>query len=181
LKKLVFLFVTLFVIGVTNFSYHASAAELNENTNNTNPSVNQEPTDDKINARIIQIVKLSDVSIPTQTATLNSDISILGAGEWDYLGTSTFKSQSKTFYSGGGNLLIHISQPYSSTWWYKLIEDDPIDDDLVSEFKLTSSGTYGVTFDVSDLPDSDGVSGKAELFLNKLTNPLDSVTTEWYD
>ena len=177
MKKLVFLFVTLFVIGVTNFSNQASAAELN----NTNPNVNQDATDDKINARIIQIIKLSDIAIPTQMSTPNSGISILGAGEWDYLGTSTFKSQSKTFYSGGGNLLIHITQPFSGTWWYKLYEDDPIDDDLVSDFKLYSSGTYGVTFDVSGLPDSDGVSGKAELFLNKLTNPLDSVTTEWYD
>ncbi|MBA2876340.1 hypothetical protein HNR31_003135 [Anoxybacillus caldiproteolyticus] len=30
---------------------------------------------------------------------------LLGVGEWDFLGSSTFYTQSKTFYSGGEDLL----------------------------------------------------------------------------
>lgn len=164
-------------MGIFNFNSHASAAEQKVNQNENHHII----VNEKLNARIVSISKVADVSIPTPMYHTYPGISLLGAGEWDFLGTSTFKTRSKIFYSGGGDLKIYITQPYSSTWSYKLYEDDPIYDDLVSEFKLYSSGTYAVTFDVRNYPDSDGVSGKAELYLSKLTNPLDSVTTEWWD
>ncbi|MEG7335490.1 hypothetical protein [Bacillus sp. 0102A] len=110
--------------------------------------------------------------------------SVLGAGEWDYLGSSTFKTRSKTFYSGGGDLGIQISQPYIGpgiSWQYKLVEEDPVPfDDTVSRFSLSNQkGTYEVVFDVRSFVDGD--NKKAELHLEKLTNPLTSVSTKWWD
>lgn len=50
-----------------------------------------------------------------------------GAGESDYLGSSTFKFKSKVFNSGCGDLMIYITQPIpgSAKWLYKLYEEDP--------------------------------------------------------
>lgn len=190
MKKLAFIFVTILVLGFASFSNPANAAELKENENTqATDTVNLEDKNkdkEKLNAKIISIRQVSDIPIQPQLSMDSQfPISTLGAGTWDPLGTSTFKNQSKTFYSGGGDLLIYITMPYKGpgiTWWYKLYEDDPLVDDTISYFQSpVSSGTIEVKFDVSNLPDSDGVSGKAELYLTKLTNPFDSVTTEWFD
>jgi len=76
---------------------------------------------------------------------------------WQYLGASTFKSQSETFYSGGGNLLIYLTQPYAGPgfdWWYKLAEEDPMFDDEVSRFQNANQpGVYELIFDVRSFVD----------------------------
>ena len=107
----------------------------------------------------------------------------MGAGEWDYLGSSTFYQKSRTFYSGGRDLGIHIKQPYIGpgfTWMYKLVEEDPVLNDTVSRFTLSNQGgTYEVVFNVRSFVDGD--NKKAELHLEKLTNPAYSVSTKWWD
>ncbi|MGE9880301.1 hypothetical protein [Bacillus velezensis] len=125
-------------------------------------------------------------SVQPKIRKISDDISLfslLGAGEWDYLGSSTFKTRSKTFYSGGGDLGIQISQPYIGpgfTWQYKLVEEDPVINDTVSRFTLANQkGTYEVVFNVRSFVDGD--NKKAELHLEKLTNPATSVSTKWWD
>lgn len=115
----------------------------------------------------------------------NNIIVPFGAGEWDYLGSSTsstFKSKSKIFNSGGGDLLIHITQPISGSakWLYKLYEEDTAWDWEISSFELPNeAGTFEVIFDVRNAVDGD--NNKAKLYLSKLTYPFDSVVTDWYD
>lgn len=118
------------------------------------------------------------------TDSIFDSITPYGAGKWDYLGSSTFKSQSKTFYSGGGDLLILIEQPYGGLggpkWAYKLYEEDTLWTPVVSSFELPNKAcTYEMKFDVRNWVDGD--NKKAELHLSKLFYPTDSVTTYWYD
>lgn len=126
-----------------------------------------------------KILKISDDPNYLQTKRI---LLPFGAGEWDYLGSSTFRSSSKTFYSGGGNLKIYISIPRrgGAKWLFRLYEEDPAWHWTVSSFEVSNNpGTYSITFDVRGLPDGD--NGKAELHLSKLTYPSDYVTTDWYD
>lgn len=185
----------IFSVFYINFSIDAYAESVENNNQEIDPVVAQDGEKDGINDQSnvdIKITKVSDdpnLISPLETGFSVSSlgtkdlISPLGAGEWDYLGYSEFKSQSKTFYSGGGNLRILIAQPYIGPgfkWLYKLVEEDPVINDTVSTFELpNSSGTYAVDFNVSSFVDGD--NNKAELHLNKLTNPTTIVATEWYD
>ncbi|CAM4414419.1 hypothetical protein [Bacillus manliponensis] len=107
----------------------------------------------------------------------------LAPGKWNWIGDHSFKSQSKTFYSGGGDLMIYVSQPNIGPgfqWKYRLEEEDPAFNDTVKAFDLTKgAGTYELIFKVGSFVDGD--NGKAELVLKKLTNPAYSVDTSWYD
>ncbi|WP_165444956.1 hypothetical protein [Gracilibacillus phocaeensis] len=105
-----------------------------------------------------------------------------GAGEWDFIGHSYFRLESKMFYSGGGDLMIAIAIPFSggARWLFKLYEEDPVWHSAVSSFQLPNAkGVYSIEFDVSSLP--DGNNNKAELHLSKLTYPTTAVDTSWYD
>lgn len=129
-----------------------------------------------------KITKISDDADILKKTRDQSLFLPFGPGEWDYLGSSMFKTKSKTFYSGGGDLRIYIGIPKSGSakWLFKLYEEDPGWNWTISSFELpNSTGTYSVDFDVRGWTDGD--NGKAELHLNKLTYPLDYVTTDWFD
>ncbi|MEC1408960.1 hypothetical protein [Bacillus halotolerans] len=178
MKKATFLF-TLMIAGTffTGFGVNSVQAAEDSESAVLDPVVANDGPEDGINdpsSVNLRITKISDSTSP---------IGVLGAGEWDYLGSSTFKSQSKTFYSGGGDLRILITHPSTGPgfkWSYKLVEEDPVMNDTVSSFTLDKSGgTYQLDFDVRGFTDGD--NKKAELHLEKLTNPLTSVTSKWYD
>ncbi|ECO1678065.1 hypothetical protein [Peribacillus frigoritolerans] len=182
MKKLLFNVGIMLVFGVciSFFSINVSAMEkTEESSKELDPIVAQDGPEDGINDQSSVNIKITKIS---DDVTLGNLISTRSAG-WDYIGYSAFYSQSKTFYSSGGNLRILIAQPYtgpSTTWLYKLIEEDPTIDDTVKTFELpNSSGTYTVDFSVGSFVDGD--NGKAELHLSKLTVPTSSVATEWYD
>lgn len=114
----------------------------------------------------------------------SNSITPFGAGKWDEIGESTFKFQSKTMYSGGGDLLIYFEQPYGGfggpKWWYKLYEEDSPLEQVVSSFELPNqAGSYEMRFDARGWVDGD--NNKAELHLVKLYYPTDSVYTLWLD
>nr|WP_259549632.1 hypothetical protein [Heyndrickxia oleronia] len=169
MKKFIYsFFLTSLLVFATSTSF-ASAASVPKDK----IAVEEEVTEHPI--IVPKIRKVAD-------STNNNMIVPFGAGEWDYLGYSSFKSQSKVFYSGGGDLLIYITQPRSggAKWLYKLYEEDPAWSWAISSFELPNeAGTFEVTFDVRDAVDGD--NNKAELYLSKLTYPFDSVETEWYD
>ncbi|MCM3347207.1 hypothetical protein [Cytobacillus kochii] len=114
---------------------------------------------------------------------LDNLISPFGAGEWDYLGSSTFKSKSAVFYSGGGNFRVWISQPHAGPgfkWSYRLMEDDPVGDDQIDRFDVpNSAGTYQYEWNVRSFVDGD--NKKAEIYLHKMTMPTYSVTVDVWD
>ncbi|EOR20824.1 MULTISPECIES: hypothetical protein [Bacillales] len=178
MKNLFFTVGTLFIFGIFILGYSSQANAMTEETNDLeeiDPIVAQDGDEDGINDQSsvnIQIKKVSDNLIVP-----------FGAGQWDYIGKSSFKTVSKTFYSGGGDLLIYINQPYEGPafkWLYKLVEDDPAIDDTVSNFELPNKGgTYEVKFNVRSFVDGD--NKKAELRLQKLTMPTTTVDTEWWD
>lgn len=140
------------------------------------PVVTNDSLEDGVDNSIVQ---------PEITKVPDNFFSPLGAGEWDYIGSSTFRSKSGLFSSGGGDLGIAIEQPYIGpgfTWMYELWEDDPFPgyDDLISRFTLDNEGgTYELVFDVRGK--IDGSNNRAEVYLKKLTVPQTSVTTHWYD
>lgn len=128
-----------------------------------------------------RITKISNTPLK-----LKSDlITPLGAGEWDYLGYSKFRSTSGIFYSGGGDFMMYITQPYvgpAFTWNYKLMEDDPVLDDTIDIFNLPNeAGTWMIQWSVGSYVDSDDKASKAELYLHKMTMPFEYVTVEGYD
>ncbi|MGE7921219.1 hypothetical protein ACQKM9_20105 [Viridibacillus sp. NPDC093762] len=163
------------------------------NTENTEPvKINQTDRPNDLNTgdnnentdALVSIRKISDDPNYLKKQYPFGLISPLGAGQWDYLGESTFKTQSSTFNSGGGDLLIYIEQPYGGfggpKWWYKLYEEDPGWDSVVSDFELDNkAGTYEMIFNVRDWVDGD--NNKAELHLSKLYYPTTSVYTIWLD
>lgn len=185
MKKLIFIATVIFFsttnIGHTKaMEYEISSQEkyLNKSTveeiRPVDPIVANDGEEDGLNDQSTVNLKITKIS--------DNPISPLGAGTWDPLGYSDFKSSSKVFYSGGGNIKIYITQPAGAgpDWWYKLYEDDSIDDDLVSSFYLPNqAGTWVVEFNVSSFVDGD--NNKAELFLTKLYYPTVTVYTEWWD
>lgn len=133
---------------------------------------------------IPELYYLGDEAPPTASSLVSaSSLMPMGAGEWDFLGTSTFKLSSREFLSGGGDLLIFITQPYtgpSGVWHYRLLEVDPVINDTIASFKNANvPGLYEVKFNVRSFVDGD--NGKAEVKLQKLNYATTSVTTEWYD
>ncbi|TXK87138.1 hypothetical protein FVE24_18430, partial [Parageobacillus sp. SY1] len=144
-----------------------------EDSKTIDPIVAQDGTKDGINDQSTVNIRITPIS---------DSVSILGAGTWDYLGSSTFYVTSQTFYSGGGDLKIIIKQPYIGPgykWLYKLVEEDTVLNDTVATFEIPNDGkTYEVVFDVRSFVDGD--NGKAELYLEKLTNLQYSVSTDWY-
>ncbi|MYL57575.1 hypothetical protein GLW20_08650 [Virgibacillus halodenitrificans] len=104
-----------------------------------------------------------------------------GAGEWDLLGTSTFKTTSKVFNSGGGDLVIYFDHPA----WHRIVpyryalreKDGPIYTTLAN-FKL-EGGYVPLQFNVRGYTDGD--NRKAELYLYKFNYITKAVWTQWYD
>ncbi|MFX3619382.1 MAG: hypothetical protein ACE3JK_17920 [Sporolactobacillus sp.] len=66
---------------------------------------------------VIAFIIVSATLIPTSAsaATLPA-----GAGEWDYVGTSTFKHESVTVPSGGGDFKAHLESGQSWTGYVQL-------------------------------------------------------------
>lgn len=60
----------------------------------------------------------------------------MGAGEWDYLGSSTFYQKSRTFYSGGRDLGIQIKQPYIGNLTLKTLSKCSISSSVAGSLKL---------------------------------------------
>ncbi|EGE1848817.1 hypothetical protein DL988_23865, partial [Shigella flexneri] len=178
MKNLLVIVGALFIFGIFSLGYssHANAMIEEKNTDieaTMDPIVAQDGDEDGINDQSSVNIQIKKIS--------NNLIIPFGAGKWDYIGKSSFKTVSKTFNSGGGDLVIYIDQPYVGPgfkWLYKLVEDDPVADDTVSNFELSNSGgTYEVKFDVRTFVDGD--NKKAELRLQKLTMPTTTVNTEW--
>jgi hypothetical protein len=169
----------------TNSSAYASSNDVVDNNNEIDPVVAQDGPKDGINDESSVNIKITKINkIPQRPNQDNPNtITPLAAGDWDYLGSSTFASQSKVFYSGGGNFKVYIEQPYKGPgfqWHYKLVEDDPDFDDTVKSFELPNEyGYYQVDFSVGSFVDGD--NAKAELYMQKLTNPTTSVYSDWWD
>ena len=107
-----------------------------------------------------------------------------GAGEWDDLGTDVFKSTSKVFYSGGGDLAVFISQPYVGplfSWKYRIREEDTLTSTTIDSFDLPNeSGTFEIYYsNISDYVDGD--NKKAEIFIHKMTMATEDVTVHIFD
>jgi hypothetical protein len=189
MKKLIFILGVTFGIFTTSLivQTNAMAAEVGGTSAKTNVYQQKDGSDKTIDPIVAQDEPNDGINDPStvniRIKKISDNVSILGAGVWDYLGSSTFYTQSKTFYSGGGDLKIIISQPYIGPgfkWLYKLEEEDPLLNDTVASFEIPNDGgIYEVIFNVRSFV--DGSDGKAELHLSKLTNPLTSVYTEWYD
>ncbi|MFJ5966184.1 hypothetical protein [Bacillus sp. NPDC093026] len=176
MKKLI-LVGTLLVTSFFTVGFNVGSVKAAEDSDVMDPVVANDGPEDGVNDQ-------SSVQLKVRKISNDFDlITPMGAGEWDYLGSSTFYRQSKTFYSGGGDLGIQIKQPYIGpgfTWRYKLVEEDPIFNDDVSYFTLSNQGgTYEVIFNVRSFV--DGNNKKAELHLEKLTNPATKVSTKWWD
>lgn len=189
MKKNLFLLGSIFSIGLFTTTFGINTYAMEEETVSNENEEQTEYTGDE-NPLNPAVIEDGDIEGENDQSTVNIQIkkvapfSVMGAGEWDYIGYSSFSSQSKTFYSGGGNVKILIKQPGIGpgfTWQYKLVEDDPYTfDDTVADFRLPNgAGTYEVTYNVSSFVDGD--NKKAELYLKKLTNPTYSVGSEWYD
>lgn len=133
----------------------------------------------------LQVEKSGYIESSTLSQDLNNNTFTTYASGWQYLGSSTFANNSKVFYSGGGYILIYIYQPFigpNFSWKYQLREQDPMLHDTVASWEhVNQSGTYEVKLYVDSFVDSDGQSGKAELYLKKLTNSTTSVSSDWYD
>ncbi|MGG3123105.1 hypothetical protein ABEP18_21250 [Priestia megaterium] len=105
------------------------------------------------------------------------------AAGWQPIGSDTFKTTSKTFYSGGGNIKLKITQPYLGrgyTWSYRLVEEDGWRQQVIKDFTLDNvGGTYEITAYTGSYV--DGNNKKAEIILKKTTNPLTSVSVKVED
>lgn len=197
MKKLLFIagFVLSFSALSPAFSIEASEMEpVNDEPIQTEIELEVEEEGDGVNDPStvdIQVTRISDENLlntgqesPTSYLA-NQLITTYGAGEWDSLGSSTFKSNSKVFYSGGGNIKIHIYQPYigsNFSWKYQLREQDPMFHDTIKSWEHPNkSGTYEVILSVGSYVDDNGQAGKAELYVKKLTVATTSVTSYWWD
>ncbi|WP_146553234.1 hypothetical protein [Rummeliibacillus sp. SL167] len=194
MNKKILVFVLSFAIFIGMNTNNAYASTNNDsveedNLKETPNNVNLEKGEINKNIPLAktQIRKISDDPNYLKKQKFNffgNTITPFGAGQWDYIGEDTFKSQSKIFHSGGGDLMIYIEQPYGgllgSKWWYKLYEKSPTWESVVSSFYLENeAGAYEVVFDVRDWVDGD--NKKAELYLSKLFYPTESVYTIWLD
>ncbi|MFE7822204.1 hypothetical protein ACFU1R_29070 [Priestia megaterium] len=203
MKKKLFTIGTLFILGMSTqtFGNYASAAEISpleqeileqgsasyardplanqydgqEGNGPNSPSFSEkgepEGQDDPstVNGKII---KISDSLNPYTTM----------ASGWQYITSDSFKTQSKTVNSAGGNVKIVITQPYIGpgfTWTYTLYEDDGYKFNKIDAWDgENKKGTYELIANVSSYV--DGSNKKAELFLKK-TVASATVKTKWYD
>lgn len=201
MKKVLIITSFLLLLGAFSISTntHASEREDNgtiskvdistENSEVLDPVVAADGPEDGINDSStvnFRLIKISDVPILPGGYKATPQLGLvspMGAGEWDKIGNDYFSSRSKTFYSGGGDLMIEITQfrnGNGTKWLYKLMEEDPVWNDTVKSFELPQEkGTWIMKFDVRTWVDGD--NNKAELYLEKLTYPLDDVYTVWYD
>ncbi|SDW31669.1 hypothetical protein SAMN05444487_102232 [Marininema mesophilum] len=98
---------------------------------------------------------------------------------WDYVGKSTFTTQSSTVQSSGGNFQFCFSQTSTivpGTYW--LWEDDGDDHQLAGEVTI-SAGTHpcAVFYGIGGYV--DGSNNKAEFLLMK--NNSKTATVKFYD
>lgn len=105
-----------------------------------------------------------------------------GAGEWDYLGSSTFYSVNGYYYSytvnsGGGDFKICVTTGSSSDHLYGLFEYDPDDNGLNSDEKIGSSKPLSngdcATWSVGAYVDGD--NNRAEIYVATEDSKVQSV------
>lgn len=170
----------LIALPVSNLVFAEETQANNEETKSA--AVTNDGPEDGVND--VSTVNPKIKLISTDPNYIQNQISIFGAGTWDLMGSSTFKTKSSTFSSHGGDFRMVISQKTTVKglkWQYKLMEEDPLnDDDLVSSFELPNlTSTYDLSWNVRSF--TDGNNKKAELYLRKLTQPFTSVTVTAYD
>lgn len=114
-------------------------------------------------------------NVATQGVTTNGVVSPLGAGEWDYLGSSTFTTSSAIAHSSGGDFLVCLNSGPSG--YYNLYEYDPNNaDDRVGYVYLTP-GDCGAFRSIGGFVDGD--NKKAEFYVYKSFGG--SATVSFYD
>ncbi|WP_409162444.1 hypothetical protein [Paenibacillus sp. KR2-11] len=99
-----------------------------------------------------------------------------GAGEWDYLGSSTFTTGSAVAKSSGGDFLVCLES--GPTGYYNLFEDDPAGnaDERVGYVHL-SAGDCGAFRSIGGFVDGD--NKKAEFYVYKAFGG--TATVSFYD
>jgi len=181
-KVIVCILAVLIVLPVSNLAF---AEEIQSNSEEMSSKSLEVANDgEEEGANDISTVNPRLKIISTDPNYIQNQISIFGAGTWDLMGSSTFKSKSKTFSSHGGDFRMLITQKTTKKglkWLYELREEDPLnDDDLVDEFELPNlTGTFEMKWNVRSF--TDGKNKKAELYLWKLTQPSTSVSITAYD
>lgn len=104
-----------------------------------------------------------------------------GAGEWDYVGSSTFHSQSVVISSGGGNFKACNRSNVDAE--VKLWESDPglnPDDSVNGGFMVPGQTLYANDCLIWDVRDAvDGDNKKAELYLTK--QGTSTIKVDFYD
>ena len=119
--------------------------------------------------RTIGAAAASAVALMAMLAGPANAVTPYGAGEWDWVGSDVFTTQSANFYSGGGDFMLCLSSD-SKQGQYRLMEEDDFDHDEIVEMyfyfdtDFDSAGCkvfHGINSFV------DGDNGKAELYLVK--------------
>lgn len=119
------------------------------------------------------------VALLVPSAAFASSMETLGSGEWDYIGYDYFRTQSKNFYSGGGDFMICLdsSSPKGN---YYLFEEDPYarDDKVAGVYFNGGSGDN--FYKVGNLPHChifrdiggfvDGTNDRAEFYVSRSTD-----------
>ncbi len=117
-------------------------------------------------------------SVPLSTA-LAADgenvISPMGAGEWDYLGSSTFVTTSAQAKSAGGDFLICLESGPSG--YYNLYEYDPDNADDRVGYVYLYPGACGAFRSIGGFVDGD--NKRAEFYVYKAFGG--TATISFYD
>lgn len=117
------------------------------------------------------------VTLLVPSSTFASSMETLGSGEWDYLGYDYFRTQSKIFYSGGGDFMICLDSS-SPKGYYYLFEEDPFNaDDKVKSGVYFDKGSADDFYNVGNLPHChifkdinawvDGSNNQAEFYVKR--------------
>ncbi|MGM0884594.1 MAG: hypothetical protein ACQEXQ_26600 [Bacillota bacterium] len=113
-----------------------------------------------------------DTVAPT---TVNAEITPMGAGEWDYLGSSTFVNSSAIAKSSGGDFLVCLESGPSG--YYNLYEYDPDNADDKVGYVYLYPGACGAFRSIGGFVDGD--NQRAEFYVYKAWGG--TATVSFYD
>lgn len=116
-------------------------------------------------------VSASDEGQVASVVSDPTDILPLGAGEWDYVGSSTFVSSSAYARSGGGDFMVCLNS--GPTTYYYLYEYDPDNADEYVGYVYLRAGQCGVFRSIGDYVDGD--NKRAEFYVAKNSGGTASV------